>query len=74
VAVGRGNLESTAGIVQQKVKTILLQIIVVISAIPAIVGIKMMDLSAWITYPLLAIVVVLTLLGLAGANHERESA
>jgi cobalamin synthase len=55
-------------------KTILLQIIVVISAIPAIVGIKMMDLSAWITYPLLAIVVVLTLLGLAGANHERKSA
>jgi cobalamin synthase len=55
-------------------KSILLQIIVVICAIPAIVGIKMMDLSAWITYPLLAIVVVLTLLGLAGANHERKSA
>ena len=55
-------------------KTILLQIIVVICAIPAIVGIKMMDLSAWITYPLLAIVVVLTLLGLAGVHYERKSA
>jgi hypothetical protein len=55
-------------------KTILLQIIVVLCAIPAIVGIKMMDLPAWITYPLLAIVVVLTLLGLAGAHYERKSA
>jgi|WetSurMetagenome_2_1015567.scaffolds.fasta_scaffold04106_9 hypothetical protein len=55
-------------------KTILLQILVVICAIPAIFVIKMMDLSSWITYPLLAIVVVLTLLGLAGAYYERTSA
>jgi hypothetical protein len=55
-------------------KTILLQIIVVICSIPAIVGIKMMDLPAWLTYPLVAIVVVLTLLGLAGAYYERKSA
>jgi hypothetical protein len=55
-------------------KTILLQIIVVIFAIPAIVGIKIIDLPAWITYPVLAIVVVLTLLGLAGAHYERKSA
>jgi hypothetical protein len=55
-------------------KTIPLQIIVIICAIPAIVGIKMMDLSAWITYPLVAIAVVLTLFGLAVANSERKSA
>ena len=55
-------------------KTILLQIIVVICAIPAIVGIKMMDLPGWITYPLVAIAVVLTIFGLAVANHERKSA
>ena len=55
-------------------KTILLQIIVVICAIPTIVGIKMMDLSAWITIPLVAIAVVLTIFGLAVANYERKSA
>ena len=55
-------------------KTILLQIIVVICAIPAIVGIKVMDLSAWITIPLVAIAVVLTIFGLAIANYERKSA
>jgi hypothetical protein len=52
----------------------LLQIIVLICTIAAIAGIKMMDLPAWITYPLLAIVVVLALLGLAGAYYERISA
>lgn len=55
-------------------KTILLQIIVLICAIPAIVGIKIMDLPAWITYPLVVIVVVLTIFGLAVANYERKSA
>jgi hypothetical protein len=55
-------------------KTILLQIIVVICAIPAIVGIKVMNLSAWITIPLVAIAVVLTIFGLAIANYERKSA
>jgi hypothetical protein len=55
-------------------KTILLQIIVVICAIPAIVGIKVMDLSPWITIPLVAIAVVLTIFGLAIANYERKSA
>jgi len=55
-------------------KTILLQIIVLICAIAAIAGIKMMDLPVWITYPMLAIVVVLALLGLAGAHYERKSA
>jgi purine-cytosine permease-like protein len=54
-------------------KIILLQIIAVVCAIPAIVGIKIMNMPAWITYPLLTIVVVLTLLGLAGAHYERKS-
>ena len=54
-------------------KTILLQIIVLILAIAAIAGMKVMDLPAWITYPLLAIVVVITLFGLAGVHYERKS-
>ena len=55
-------------------KTILLQMIVFICAAAAIFGIKGMDFPAWITYPLVALAVVLTLFGLAVANYERKSA
>jgi hypothetical protein len=54
-------------------KAILLQIIVLIISIAAIGGIKVMDLPAWLTYPLVAVVVVLTLLGFACAYYERKS-
>jgi hypothetical protein len=54
-------------------KAILLQILVLFCFIAAIVGIKVMDLPAWFTYPLVAIVVVLTLLGFACAYYERQS-
>jgi hypothetical protein len=55
------------------VKTIFLQITVFICATAAIFSIKVMDLPAWITYPLVAIAVVLTIFGLAIANYERKS-
>lgn len=55
-------------------KTIFLQITVFICAAAAILGIKAMDLPAWLAYPLVAIAVVLTLFGLAVANYERKSA
>jgi len=55
-------------------KTIFLQMIVFICAAAAIFGIKGMDFPAWITYPLVALAVVLTLFGLAVANYERKSA
>jgi len=54
-------------------KTLLLQVIVIICAIAAIGGVKMMDLEAWLTYPLLAIVTLLTILGLALAHYGRKS-
>jgi hypothetical protein len=49
-------------------KTILLQIIVFVVATAAIVGVKIMDLPSWLTYPLLVIVVVLAVSGFAGAH------
>ena len=55
-------------------KAILLQILVIIGAIAAIFGIKTLDMPAWITYPLLVLVVVLALLGMALAHYERKSA
>jgi hypothetical protein len=55
-------------------KTILLQIIVFVCASAAILGIKVMDFPAWITYPLVAVAVVLTIFGLAVADYERKSA
>ena len=55
-------------------KSMLLQMIVFICAIAAIAGIKVMSLPAWITCPLVAVAVVLTLFGLAVANNERKSA
>ncbi len=55
-------------------KTIFLQIIVFICAAAAIFGIKAMDLPAWITYPLVAVAVVLAIFGLAVAGYERKVA
>ena len=54
-------------------KTILLQVIVVFCALAAIAGIKMMDLEAWLTYPLLAITTLVAILGLALAHYDRKS-
>jgi len=55
-------------------KTIFLQILVLLCAIAAIVGIKMLGLSPWFTYPLLAVVVVLAILGLVAAHCDRTPA
>lgn len=55
-------------------KTIFLQILVLLCAIAAIVGIKMLGLSLWFTYPLLAVVVVLAILGLVAAHCDRTPA
>lgn len=55
-------------------KTIFLQILVLLCAIAAIVGIKMLGLSLWFTYPLLAVVVVLAILGLVAAHCDRNPA
>lgn len=53
------------------IKSILLQILVLLCAVAAIAGIKMMSLPAWLTYPLLVVLLLLTVLGLAGAHYER---
>ena len=55
-------------------KVILLQILVLLCAIGAVAGIKVLGLTTWFTYPLLAVVVVLAILGLAAVHHERPSA
>ena len=55
-------------------KVILLQILVLLCAIGAVAGIKLLGLTAWLTYPLLAVVVVLAILGLAAAHYERPPA
>ena len=55
-------------------KTIFLQILVLLCAIAAIIGIKMLGLSLWFTYPLLAVVVVLAILGLVAAHCDRTPA
>ena len=55
-------------------KAILLQILVFFCATAAILALKMMDLPAWINYPLVAMVVVLALVGMALAHYERKSA
>ena len=44
-------------------KVFLLQIIAFICYLAAIAGIKMMDLSGWVTVPLLAVVMLLLVLG-----------
>ena len=55
-------------------KTFLLQIIILIFSIAAIVGLKKMDLQAWFTYPLLAILLVLAIFGIVGATFfDRKS-
>ncbi len=54
-------------------KTILLQAIVMFCALAAIAGIKIMDLQAWLTYPLVAIATLLAILGLALAHYDRKS-
>ncbi len=53
-------------------KAILLQILAIICAIAAIFGVKAMDMPGWVTYPLLVIVVVLALLGMALAYYKRK--
>ena len=55
-------------------KTIFLQILVLLCAIAAIVGIKMLGLSLWFTYPLLAVVGVLAILCLVAAHCDRNPA
>lgn len=55
-------------------KVILLQILVLLCAIGAVAGIKLLGLTAWLTYPLLAVVVVLAILGLAAVHYERPPA
>lgn len=52
-------------------KVILLQILVLLCAIGAITVIKVLGLTAWFTYPLLAVVVALSILGLAAVHYER---
>jgi hypothetical protein len=55
-------------------KTFLLQIIVFIFSIAAIVGLKKMDLQAWFTYTLLAILMVLAIFGIVGVTYfDRKS-
>jgi uncharacterized oligopeptide transporter (OPT) family protein len=44
-------------------KVFLLQVIAFICYLAAIAGIKIMDLSGWATYPLLAVVMLLLVLG-----------
>ena len=55
-------------------KVILLQIFVLLCAIGSIVGIKVLGLTAWFTYPLLAVVLALAILGLAAVHYERPPA
>jgi|GEM_PF-3031520 hypothetical protein len=55
-------------------KVIFLQILVLLCAIGAVAGIKLLGLTAWLTYPLLAVVVALAILGLAAVHYERPTA
>jgi len=55
-------------------KVILLQILVLLCAIGAIAVIKVLGLTAWFTYPLLAVVVAMSILGLAAVHYERPPA
>ena len=50
-------------------KRFLLQVIVLIGSIAAIVGLKKMDLNAWLTFPLLAVLMVLAIFGIVGATY-----
>jgi hypothetical protein len=50
-------------------KLLLLQSIVLISAIAGIAGIKRMALQAWITFPPLAILLVLAISDIVGATY-----
>jgi len=55
-------------------KVIFLQILVLLCAIGAVACIKLLGLTAWLTYPLLAVVVALAILGLAAVHYERPTA